>query len=173
VLARDVQIGIVGSGFIGAKLETLPGSIGALTLSKNGEADVQLDKDHLDNVVGVLLGGSAVNADALHVHKVIEHQFLIGGQATSANVTAPNLNTLVAGAASNADALHIHKALQSQFTIGGVATSANVTASNLSTLTAGVASSADALHHHPQYSLTTHNHDSTYVHLTGAESIAG
>lgn len=35
----------------------------------------------------------------------------IGGSATSANVTAANLNTLTAGSASNADSLHTHTGL--------------------------------------------------------------
>lgn len=147
------------------------GGQGFLRLGKNSEADVDLSKDQLDNVVGVLLGGPAVNADLYHIHKALQANFTIGGVATSNLVTAANLNTLTAGANSNADALHIHKALQSQFTIGGVATSANVSATNLNTLVAGGASNADALHTHPGLSPAGHTHP--YVALNATESIAG
>lgn len=107
-LASNKGLGFDGSGDIQGIADTTAGmeitSSGfAIDLASN--PGLQFTGGDLD----MLLNGTTLQKGASGVSvKGLPAQFEIATVATSANVTAANLNTLTAGSASDADALHTH-----------------------------------------------------------------
>jgi hypothetical protein len=119
-----------------------------------GDSDTLLCGNAIDASTATTLTIGATNATDIVVVADIEFQgtttfpgpvepvnlvaeFEIDSVATSANVTAANLNTLTGGGATT---LHTHAVaggVPLEFTVNSVATSTNVTAANLNSLTAG------------------------------------
>jgi hypothetical protein len=98
--AKTVVVGATGAP--GSRLDT-DGTQGRVLLSKTGEADVALLKDHVD----LLVGGAAVDAQSLHTHSDIKTS--VTTEATARSSADTNLQTQVNG---KAPTVHTHTMAQ-------------------------------------------------------------